>query len=322
MADLNDRTGNVNLWDDGFITPVDVTTEQGKARLNTASSVILNRVVNAANSSTTNLNAAASFTGTGVSLLSVGTIEINLFATQNCTIQVQQSTDNTNWDIIDSFITTANLGSSRRFNASSSYFRVIVTNNGGIATTSLRLQSILSPIAATLPRSLILDTTGQQRLAVDARVTSLPTSNAVDLGTAWSNVIDALVLTAGEKPFYLLRNPTGSGKKIRIIDMAYSSDATASIYRFYRNPTITSVGTSITNVNFLVTGGSSVALAYYNSTVTSFGTLLRAEYTAGRATNAVNPSLLRSIEAGEDLLVTIDPQNNTKHYLSVGFSQE
>jgi len=161
-----------------------------------------------------------------------------------------------------------------------------------------------------------------ERLAVDAKITSLPTSNAVDDGLVWSNTIDGITLTAGEKGLYLLKNPSGSGKKLRIIDMAYSSDATFSIWRFYRNPTITAVGTLITNVNFLVSGGSSVALAYHSPTISAFGTLLRVEYTTGRNANAVNPEVLRSLEANENFLITVDPQNNTKHYLTAGFSEE
>jgi hypothetical protein len=322
MADLNDRTGNVNLWNDEFTFPVDVTDEQGKKRLNTASSIIQNGVVSSGNSSTANLNAAAIFTGTGELILNVESIQVSFKATQNCTIQVQQSIDNTNWDHAYSYSVVANMGDSRAIGAGASYMRIVVTNTGGSATTFLRLQTILTPITATLPRNLILDQDGQQRLAVDAKVTSLPASNAVDDGLAWSNVIDALTLTAGEKPFYLLRNPSGSGKKLRIVDMAYSSDATFSIWRFYRNPTITTVGTIIPSVNFLVTGGSPSALAYHSSTISALGTLIRVEYTTGRNANAVNPAILRSLEANEDFLITVDPQNNTKHYLTAGFSEE
>jgi len=110
--------------------------------------------ISGSNNSTSNLNSGASFTGIGESTLGVNSIQINFIADQNCTVELEQSTDNVNWDIIDNWTCLANIGQGRTFQAISSYFRVIVTNNGGNTTTYLRLQSSLCPIVECLPRTL------------------------------------------------------------------------------------------------------------------------------------------------------------------------
>ena len=110
--------------------------------------------ISGSNNSTSNLNSGASFTGIGESTLGVNSIQINFIADQNCTVQLEQSINNVNWDIIDNWTCLANIGQGRTFQAIASYFRVIVTNNGGSTTTYLRLQSSLCPIVECLPRTL------------------------------------------------------------------------------------------------------------------------------------------------------------------------
>lgn len=121
----------------------------------------------ASNNSTANLNPNATFTGTGESTLGCNGIQVMFKATQTCTIQVQQSTDNTNWDIVDSYVVPANTGDGRTTQAVGQYVRVLVTNNGGSATTSLRLATYLCPIVECLPRALV-SYEGQQYLRVSA----------------------------------------------------------------------------------------------------------------------------------------------------------
>lgn len=110
--------------------------------------------VSTLNSSTTNLLSSTSFTGTSESIVGYQSIAINFKSDQNITIQVQQSTDGTNWDISDNYTVLANVSDSRSFKANSSFFRIIVTNNGGSTTTFFRLQTLLSPIGEPLPRAL------------------------------------------------------------------------------------------------------------------------------------------------------------------------
>ena len=108
------------------------------------------------NDSTANLAAGASFTGTGESTLGVAGIQVNIIADQPILLQLQQSTDNTNWDFSDDQTFLATEGDSRTFQATASYFRVIATNLGPATTTYFRLQVALCPVVEALPRALTL----------------------------------------------------------------------------------------------------------------------------------------------------------------------
>lgn len=107
------------------------------------------------NSSTTNLAAGNSytFTGTGTSTLGIAGIQVSLYADKNCKIQVQQSPENTNWDLIDTYYYTASGNFGVTVQAISSYVRVVVTTNAE-TTTAFRLQTALCPIVEAVPRSL------------------------------------------------------------------------------------------------------------------------------------------------------------------------
>ncbi len=108
------------------------------------------------NSSTDNLTAANlySFTGTGKSMLGVAGIQVSLFTDQNCTVYIQQSHDNENWDLSDQYNYFANENFGVTVQAISSYVRVIVTAKVSIATTKFRLQTCLCPIVEAVPRTL------------------------------------------------------------------------------------------------------------------------------------------------------------------------
>jgi len=118
------------------------------------SSMIQNVFVSTLNSSTANLGAGASFTGTSESTLGVAAIQLSLKADQPTTVQVQQSSNGTNWDIVDSYTVSSATGDGRTVQAVASYYRVVVTNTGASSTTYLRLQTCLCPTVEVLPRSL------------------------------------------------------------------------------------------------------------------------------------------------------------------------
>ncbi len=103
-------------------------------------------LIDTGNSSTDVLAGAAAFTGTGKDVLDFHTISITIdsshdSATDGMTFQF--STDNSNWDDINTFTYTAADGA-RRFNfpVTAQYFRVVYTN-GGTLQTHFRLQTIL-----------------------------------------------------------------------------------------------------------------------------------------------------------------------------------
>ena len=104
------------------------------------------------NSSTDNLAAAATFTGVSTTTLGVIGLQVNFSADQNCTVFVEQSTDDVNWDITNEFAynhLTTEFG--RTVQATASFWRVRVTNlSSTTATTHFRLQGVLCPVAVPM----------------------------------------------------------------------------------------------------------------------------------------------------------------------------
>ncbi len=115
-------------------------------------------IVDPGNSSSANIAAGATFTGVGADTLGVNAIQVSLYTTQNCTVRIDQSPDNINWDLTDTYNYYASIGNfGLTVQAISSYVRIRVTNTGTLTTTSLRLQTVLCPIVEAVPRSLDLD---------------------------------------------------------------------------------------------------------------------------------------------------------------------
>lgn len=116
-------------------------------------------VADAKNSFTGTLSASASFTGSATSTLGMAGIQVTLKTNQNCTVQVQQSPEGTNWDISDSFNYRYTFGgASWTVQAVNSYVRVIVTNLSSTASaTDVRLQTCLCPVVEAVPRKTDAD---------------------------------------------------------------------------------------------------------------------------------------------------------------------
>lgn len=107
-----------------------------------------------ANSSTVQLPAFGSFTGTSEGSLGAAGLQVCVYADQPVQVQVQQSQDETNWDILDTYSLPPNLGDGRTVQAVGSYFRIVVDNLGPVATTEFRLQTNVCPVVEALPRGL------------------------------------------------------------------------------------------------------------------------------------------------------------------------
>lgn len=130
------------------------------------------------NSSVAPLAAGATFTGLSISTLGVVGIQINLFSSENCTIYVDQSIDNVNWDIVDTFNYYAALGGvGFTVQATASYTRVRVTNVGAALANPFRLQTVLCPIVEAVPRALSPE--GNLRVCVEQTDGDLGTHTAV-----------------------------------------------------------------------------------------------------------------------------------------------
>jgi len=91
-------------------------------------------------STTTALEANASWTSTSQEILNFGRITGTVFANVAGTIYVEQSPDNTNWDVVDSWSVTANAGLGFSVELVARYVRVRFLN-GAEAQTTFRLFS-------------------------------------------------------------------------------------------------------------------------------------------------------------------------------------
>lgn len=117
------------------------------------------RTVDSANSSTAALGSGATFTGTGTSALGVATISVMVMAIGATappgTLTVQQSSDNSNWDIQDIYsVAGGTVSPTGEFdimvNMRAQFYRVVYTN-GATAQTAFRLQTLQIPVSSPLP---------------------------------------------------------------------------------------------------------------------------------------------------------------------------
>lgn len=98
------------------------------------------------NGSTATLLANAVYTGTGEDVTNYSEMRVSVIAnvaSANDGISIQQSTDNTNWDITDVYTIPANTGKTFVVPRQARYFRVVYTN-GGTNQASFRLQVVLN----------------------------------------------------------------------------------------------------------------------------------------------------------------------------------
>ena len=117
-----------------------------------------NVVADANNSSTDNLASGATFEGTGTSTLGVVGLQWSLKTSENCTVYIEESDDDSNWDISYSFDYIASKGGrGETIQATKAYWRIRVTNEGSLITSYFRLSAVLCPIATPLPSALSAD---------------------------------------------------------------------------------------------------------------------------------------------------------------------
>lgn len=138
LAVRND-TGSVLAGTDGDYVPL-TTDNTGAMRID------MNGQVSSNNSSVATLTSNAVFTGTSEDALNYNEIRITVFADQNSAtdgLSIQQSTNNTNWDIIDTYTITASTSKTISVPRQARYVRVVYTN-GGSGQAAFRLQTILN----------------------------------------------------------------------------------------------------------------------------------------------------------------------------------
>jgi hypothetical protein len=106
------------------------------------------------NSSVATLTTGSVFTGAGEDVSNFSEMRISVIsnvASATDGLSIQQSTDNTNWDITDTYTITAATAKTFVVPRQARYFRIVYTN-GGTNQTSFRLQTILNR-TATAPSS-------------------------------------------------------------------------------------------------------------------------------------------------------------------------
>jgi len=142
VAILYDNTGNP------------IATTSTASQKNIATSAFQTTRISTANSRNTNLDPGVSFTGTGEATTGISSVHIMCNSDQVLEINIEQSTDNSNWDVQDTFLVYPGVSRGRVFQAVGNYFRVVATNISPTATTYLRLSAIMCPFSNALPRAL------------------------------------------------------------------------------------------------------------------------------------------------------------------------
>jgi hypothetical protein len=135
----NDGVTPVSLWADPTTHALDM------------SHTTTGFVVSTANSSTANLSAGATYTGTIEAVPSAQTVSVNVFSDQAGTVTFNQYIDGlgTQKLLPITETVTAGIGWSRAFTANSNYFNVVFTNNSGSATTSLNINTAYGTLPMT-----------------------------------------------------------------------------------------------------------------------------------------------------------------------------
>ena len=135
--------------------PID-TTQDSNGDWHMAVTAIQSVYASTKNSWNTQLAPSAIFYGTNETTLGVNAIQVVLKADQNCTVYVDQSSDNINYDIADAYAYYAALGGeSWTTQAVGSSYRIRVLNLSSTgSTTTFRLGTALCPMVEAVPRAL------------------------------------------------------------------------------------------------------------------------------------------------------------------------
>lgn len=122
--------------------------------------------IDSGNSTTTPLSGSGTFSGTGLDVSMYGLVTVFVFADEVGTLNLEFSTNNSNWDDVKSYPVTASSALSVQIGPQARFFRVVY-QNGSSAQSVFRLQTIERPIGAfpeTVPVSVTVDPNGDALL--------------------------------------------------------------------------------------------------------------------------------------------------------------
>lgn len=109
---------------------------------------LLTSLVSTNNSSTATLSGGAGFTGTSDDIKDYGMITVTVFTDQASAtdgLSLQQSSNGTNWDLVDTYTISASAAKTISLPRQARYFRIVYTN-GATPNTVFRLQTIFTPV--------------------------------------------------------------------------------------------------------------------------------------------------------------------------------
>jgi hypothetical protein len=215
--DATSKAARVTLYDTAG-HPIEVETNSGNYYLGTA---ILQDVHESLNNNTTaNINAGATWSGTAESTLGVAGIQVMHYVDRPRTMTVYQSIDGTNWDLSDSWDAPAGAGA-RTLQAVGSYFYVSCKNNGGTATTVVRISTALCPVVEAIPRAL----TSGGNLKITPQADWQNTRRTIGLYTASS--FRTLGDTNATQNIFTIENPAASTALVAVRNLNCMTDSTA-----------------------------------------------------------------------------------------------
>jgi hypothetical protein len=266
----------------------------GNLKVTVSGAILANPVAGASvlstvNSSSTPLSGNATFTGSGELCIDYASIVIQVYsshASASGGLQVQFSTNNTNWDKAVVYTVSATQPENYIEFPRARYMRIVYTN-GATLQTSFRLQTIFhySPVnsrhttldaelnaheTCVLGRHAIVGFDPTTNAPYNAKVNSSGQLLVATAGAAgpsnteatesvakrsYQTTITILLHTTNEYAMILFNNPTGSGKTvyIRNITFANTTGANKSVtLKVYADPTVTVAGTPLTATTMYV----------------------------------------------------------------------
>jgi hypothetical protein len=220
--DPTSKAGRVTLYDPAG-NPIASVLDPFTGKYDQSVSMRQNVFASVLNSSSANINAGATFTGTGESSLGVAGIQVNTYLNQPHTVFVDQSADGSNWYITDSWLVPSSFGDSRTIQATDSFYRVRVTNTGAGTATVVSVATALCPVVEALPRSL----TSGGNLKVTP--TAEWQNNATVTGLFSCSSFRTLGAASSPQNLFALLNPAASTKNIVVRQLTVASDSTAAL---------------------------------------------------------------------------------------------
>lgn len=230
--DPTSKAARVTLYD----ASGNIVVSDGGVYANTNKTIY---ILSAVNSTTAQLASGATFTGTVESVLDTTNIQLQIVCDQKYTVSVLQYSDAAGLKLINTktFRRQASEPTSETLMLPCDYFKVTITNNGLIATTTLNSQTTLGNLPVT---PVGLTNTGNFPVEVPAKAT-YRASTIIPLVTAVT--VDRAIWT-------LIGSATKTVivKKIHISGVTLATTAGYLTINVIKNSTATTGGTSTTLV--------------------------------------------------------------------------